>query len=85
VRVVGVNPGLTATDRGLNMLRGWSELKYGTPERWQELEEDMNLPFSRMGTSEELANVIVFAASPRASYVSGTVITVDAGAVNRNF
>ncbi len=85
VRVVGVNPGMTATDRGLTMLRSWSEQKYGTPERWQEFEKDLNLPFSRMATPEELANVIVFAASPRASYVSGTVITVDGGAVNRNF
>ena len=85
VRVVGVNPGMTATDRGLTMLRSWSEQKYGTPERWQEFEKGLNLPFSRMATPEELANVIVFAASPRASYVSGTVITVDGGAVNRNF
>ena len=83
VRVVGVNPGMTSTDRGFTMLRSWSEQKYGTPERWREFEIDLNLPFSRMARAEEMANVIVFAASPRASYLSGTVITVDGGAVNR--
>ena len=53
VRVVGVNPGMTATDRGLTMLRSWSEQKYGTPERWQEFEKGLippsGMPDSRWG------------------------------------
>ena len=83
VRVVGVNPGLTATDRGLYMLRGWSQAKYGTPDRWQEFEKDLDLPFGRMGKPEEIADMIAFLASPRAAYVSGTIVTVDGGATNR--
>lgn len=85
VRVLAVNPGLTATDRGQRMLRMWSEQKYGTPDRWQEFEKELNLPFGRMGTSREVGDMIAFLASPRASYVSGTVVTVDGGAANRNF
>jgi len=49
----------------------------GDPERWREFLE--GLPLGRPATPEEVANVIVFAASDRASYLSGIVITVDGG------
>lgn len=84
VRVLAVNPGLTATDRATTMLRTWSRQKYGTEERWREFQADMNLPFGRMGEAEEVADVVVFMASARAAYVSGTVVTVDGGGANRN-
>ncbi|MFM7569099.1 MAG: SDR family oxidoreductase [Betaproteobacteria bacterium] len=44
----------------------------------------MDLPFGRMATADEVAGVIVFMASARASYVSGTIVTVDGGAANRH-
>ncbi|MGA7462367.1 MAG: glucose 1-dehydrogenase [Candidatus Korobacteraceae bacterium] len=37
------------------------------------------VPLRRRGTTEELANVIVFISSPEASYISGTVFEVDGG------
>ncbi|MGR8921159.1 MAG: SDR family NAD(P)-dependent oxidoreductase [Gammaproteobacteria bacterium] len=36
-----------------------------------------NIPFGRMGTPEEVANAIVFVASPAASWVSGATLLVD--------
>jgi 3-oxoacyl-[acyl-carrier protein] reductase len=36
-----------------------------------------DLPFGRMGRVEEVANVVTFLASPRASWVSGASIVVD--------
>lgn len=84
VRVVGVNPGLIATDRAKIMLRGYSESTFGTPDRSEEMLKRMNLPFGRMGEAREVADTVAFLASSRASYVSGTVVTVDAGAANRH-
>lgn len=83
VRVVGVNPGLAATDRAEVMLRGWSQQRFGTEDRWKDVLADMNLPFGRMADPREVADTVAFVASQRASYISGTIITVDGGAAHR--
>jgi 3-oxoacyl-[acyl-carrier protein] reductase len=41
-----------------------------------------SIPLGRLGTPEEFANVIVFLASAKASYVTGQAITVDGAAGN---
>jgi NAD(P)-dependent dehydrogenase (short-subunit alcohol dehydrogenase family) len=84
IRVVGVHPGLTATGRIDDLLRGWSTQKYGTPDRAQEVMTEMDLPFGRAGKASEIADAVVFLASPRAAYISGTVLTVDGGAACRH-
>jgi len=81
VRVVGVNPGPTQTERFQLLARANAERQFGDPERWQETMA--GLPSGRGGTPEELAAVTVFVASPRASWVSGTVVMVDGGQHSR--
>jgi 3-oxoacyl-[acyl-carrier protein] reductase len=56
----------------------------GTAERWREIDETMNFPFGGMADAHEVGDVVTFLASPRASYVSGTVVTVDGGYANRS-
>ncbi|MCS6892535.1 MAG: short-chain dehydrogenase/reductase [Rhodovarius sp.] len=81
VRVLGINPGVTATDRMEAQARARAARELGDAERWRELLAD--LPFGRPIAPREIAELAVFAASPRASYLSGTVIDVDGGAMHR--
>jgi len=41
--------------------------------------EVKNIPVGRFGKPEDLANLVVFLASPLAAYITGTVIPVDGG------
>jgi 3-oxoacyl-[acyl-carrier protein] reductase len=43
-----------------------------------------DLPFGRFGTAEEVASVVAFLASPRASWISGACVTVDGGQSRSN-
>ncbi len=81
VRVIGLNPSATATDRGVTRWRNQAKEQLGDPERWRELTK--SFPFGRPATVEEVADVIVFMCSDRASYMSGTIISVDGGAAAR--
>jgi NAD(P)-dependent dehydrogenase (short-subunit alcohol dehydrogenase family) len=81
VRVVGVNPGATGTDRQLVRWRARAEKELGSADRWREL--TTGFPFGRLGTVDEVVNMIVFLCSDLSSYTTGTVVTVDGGASAR--
>jgi len=81
VRVLGLNPSATATDRGIVRWRNQAQKDLGDAERWRELTR--GFPFGRPATVEEIADVVTFLCSDRASYVSGTIISVDGGAAAR--
>ena len=81
VRVVGVNPGPISTDRMRTMMETKAEAEYGDRSRWREFLGHM--PLGRGGTPEEVADVVAFLASERASYVSGAVVPIDGGFSNR--
>lgn len=78
IRVVGINPGATATERLTLLLRDRAQRSLGDPERWAEL--CTHMPFARPATPEEIAAAIAFLASPRSAYTSGTILTIDGGA-----
>ena len=81
VRVLGLNPGPTATDRLVHIMKEKSIVRTGTSETWQEIYEP--LPFGRAARPEEQASMIVYLASDRSSYISGTIVTVDGGIASR--
>ena len=81
VRILGVNPGAVATDRIRTLLTTRAESELGDDSRWQEFFS--KLPLGRAASVEEVANVVVFLASERASYLSGIVVTIDGGQAAR--
>jgi NAD(P)-dependent dehydrogenase (short-subunit alcohol dehydrogenase family) len=81
VRVLGVNPGPTATERLIALMQRKAADRTGDPDGWRDLVAP--LPFGRAADPAETADMIVFASSDRASYVSGTILTVDGGVAAR--
>jgi NAD(P)-dependent dehydrogenase (short-subunit alcohol dehydrogenase family) len=81
VRVVAVNPGPVATDRMLKIMKRKSIDMLGDEGRWQELFD--KYPGKRPATSEEVADLCAFLASPKAGYITGTVVTIDGGIASR--
>lgn len=81
VRVLGINPSATRTERMETQARVNAQLKFGDPERWAETLT--GLPYGRAIEAAEIADLSVFLASPRAAYVNGTVVDVDGGGMFR--
>ena len=79
VRVLGLNPGPTKTDRLIKLYRQMADARFGDPERWVDLVA--HLPFGRPPNPEEMADLAVYLASGRASYLSGVVVDADGGAM----
>jgi 3-oxoacyl-[acyl-carrier protein] reductase len=80
VLVNSVCPGFTATARLMELAETLAARQGVTP---QDIENGWarQAPLGRVGQPEELANVVVFLASERASYVTGAAIAVDGGTV----
>jgi NAD(P)-dependent dehydrogenase (short-subunit alcohol dehydrogenase family) len=76
IRVVGINPGLTETDRVAAGLRADAAYE-GKPEDVVHAERLKSIPLGRMASPEEIANAILFVASENASYITGVNITMD--------
>lgn len=77
IRVVGVNPGPVATDRMLKIMKRKAIDMLGDEGRWEELFD--KYPGKRPATAEEVADLCAFLASPRAGYITGTIVTIDGG------
>jgi NAD(P)-dependent dehydrogenase (short-subunit alcohol dehydrogenase family) len=76
IRVLGINPGLTNTDRVAEGLRAEARVSGTSPE--EALKRALRrIPLGRMAEPEEIARVVAFLASAQASYVSGVTITMD--------
>ena len=75
IRANTVSPGNTYFPGGV-----WEQIEHGNPELFKTALA-LN-PTGRMGRPQEMANAVVFLASPAASFVTGTNLVVD-GALTR--
>ena len=81
IRVVGVNPGPVATDRMVKLMKRRALDWYGDEGRWEELFD--KYPAKRPAQPEEVGDLIVWLASDRAQYITGTIVTIDGGIASR--
>ena len=80
VRINAVNPTLTLTDRLAEGFAVDARMRKATPEEVQR-QAEKKLPLGRLAKPEEIAAAVLFLASPRASYVSGAILSMDGAAV----
>ena len=78
IRVNTVAPGSVSSPGGT-----WWKRQEDDPEGMARFVEQ-NIPLGRFGTAEEIANVVAFLCSDRASWVTGATIVVDGGQSHSN-
>ena len=71
VRVVGVHPPSTRTDRIINLMKAQAKAKFGDESRYEELMGNVIEP-------EQVGDTVCFLASPRAGQLSGVVLDLGA-------
>ena len=69
VRVVGVHPPSTRTDRIINLMKTQAKAKFGDESRYEELMGNVIEP-------EQVGDTVCFLASPRAGQLSGVVLNL---------
>jgi NAD(P)-dependent dehydrogenase (short-subunit alcohol dehydrogenase family) len=77
LRVVGINPGPTDTDRIRQLARTLAKGRLGSEERADEIMA--GFPGGRVAKTREIGDLAAFLASDRSGYTTGTIVTVDGG------
>jgi 3-oxoacyl-[acyl-carrier protein] reductase len=76
IRINAVSPGSIYFEGGV-----WDRRRQNEPERYERMLK-LN-PMGRFGKPEEVASAVVFLASPRSAYTSGTNLVVDGASTTR--
>jgi NAD(P)-dependent dehydrogenase (short-subunit alcohol dehydrogenase family) len=80
VRINAVNPTLTLTDRLAEGFAVDARLRNTSAQEVQR-QAEKKLPLGRIARPEEVAAAVLFLASPRASYISGAILSMDGAAI----
>ncbi len=78
ITVNNVCPGRILTDRIIHLANEKAKREGRSLDEALKIME-LDVPMRRIGKPEELANLVVFLSSERASYITGTTIQVDGG------
>lgn len=77
IRVFGINPAATRTERIMTISKQRAKTKFGDESRWEETLS--NLPFGRLKEPDEVAALAVMLCAPQVAYLSGAMIDMDGG------
>lgn len=80
IRFNSILPGWTKTERVKTLMENRAQI-YNSSVEDEIAKQASESPLGRMAEPEEFANVAVFLVSPRASYLTGTMLSVDGGMV----
>lgn len=80
IMVNNVAPGFLLTERMVQLFETRAN-ESGQPLETVLQARSSSIPLGRFGQPEELANLVAFLASEKSSYITGTTILVDGGAV----
>jgi NAD(P)-dependent dehydrogenase (short-subunit alcohol dehydrogenase family) len=83
VRVITVSPGFIETEAATGMIKGLAETaKTDIESARQGLIDSLGgIPLNRPGRPEEVAELVAFLVSDRASYINGTEYVIDGGTI----
>jgi len=76
IRVNTVSPGPILISDGV-----WQKIREGRPEFYEKTVAQ--IPLGRMGSAEEVANAVLFLASPLSAFTTGTNLVIDGGMTKR--
>lgn len=76
IRVNTISPGPIMIENG-----DWQRIKEGRPELYERT--IAQIPMGRLGRDQEVADAVVFLASPRSSFTTGTNLVIDGGMTKR--
>ena len=79
IRVLGLNPSPTLTDRMQDFMVRKAQSELGDATRWREMVQPERFAFGRPAEPEEVGALAAVMVSAKASYVNGTVIDMDGG------
>jgi len=79
VRVFGINPSPTLTDRIVTLSKARAKAQFGDEDRWQELLQEDKFPFGRLKSADEVGALAAMLCAPQVHYLSGTVVDIDGG------
>ena len=78
-RPKGVRTAATMTERWTTLMEQQAKAAGKSPQEFQ-AEAEKAYPLGRIGHSEDIADLVCFLVSARASFITGICITVDGGA-----